>query len=215
MQSTITLKKMLRRYFSFFLLVLAFVSFSTTILKAQTTLITNHVFNNSNNLVTFNFRNNNATAVVITNISSLINLTSGDAANTTVFFKPGAITAPPGAISTANGWTRFGTALVISNGLGTIQPIVPTSLTIPANTTYGIAVQAVNAASPATAGALGYSTLAAGTYTFTGGGAILTTGTSVSYGGGTAPAAPTFTPRGFIGSVTFENSSGCIGTPAP
>ncbi len=214
MQLNITLKKMLGLFFGFLIAVFSLVGLSANQVNAQTTLTTNHVFNNSNNLVTFNFTNNNATDVVITNISSVINLLSGDA-NTTVFYKPGAISGPPGPISVANGWTRFGTALVTSNGLGTVQPIVPASLIVPANTTYGIAVQAVNAVSPATAGALGYSTLAAGTYTFTGGGAVLTTGTNVSYGGGTAPAAPTFTPRGFIGSVSFETASGCVGTPAP
>ncbi len=47
------------------------------------------------------------------------------------------------------------------------------------------------------------STLAAGTFTFSAGGCDIISGTNIGYGGVAAPGAPTFTPRGFIGSVSL------------
>ena len=81
-----------------------------------------------------------------------------------------------------------------------IQPLLTgLNLTIPPNTTYGIVIQGVIGA----AANISYSTLAAGTYTFSAGGCDIISGTSIGYGGVAAPGAPTFTPRGFIGSVSL------------
>ena len=212
MQSIITFKKILKsvavRGLSLFLLF----AFSLTGVKAQTTITTNFPVNNGNGFVTFNFTNNNATGIVITNVGSVVNLATGNA-DVSGYYKPGAINGAPGAISAANGWIQFGSATVTANGAGTIQPFFSSSLVIPAGATYGICVNSFTAGT--TTGALAYSTLAAGTYTFPGGGAVLTTGTNIGYAGAGVPNAPANTPRGFVGSVTFTAAVPCSGTPAP
>ena len=198
-----------------FLVVIGFLTLGNV--SAQTTIATSGFTNNNGfGLVTFNFRNNNASAVMITDIASIVSTSGG--VDVKAFFNPSAINGAPGAISSANGWTQFGSATitgVANTASATTQPFMSgLTLLVPAGATYGIAVQAANAGSAT--GCLRYSTIAAGTYTFSGGGCDVVTGTSIGYAGdistGTPPAN---TPRGFMGSVGFVTAAACSGTPAP
>jgi subtilisin-like proprotein convertase family protein len=165
---------------------------------AAVTPTTNFATGNGQALVTFNVRNNNAYPVTLSSISSAC-LAAGST-TATAFYKTTAINGLPGAISAANGWTQLGTGTVNVATALAIQPLLTgLNLTIPPNTTYGIAIQGVIGA----AANISYSTLAAGTYTFSAGGCDIISGTNIGYGGVAAPGAPTFTPRGFIGSVSL------------
>ncbi|MBK8608582.1 MAG: M36 family metallopeptidase [Chitinophagaceae bacterium] len=178
------------------------------------TIQTSFTNNNQFGLVTSNFTNNNAFPVTITGIESVAS--ASGASNATLFYKTTPVAGAPGAISAANGWIQAGTGsyTAVANTTTTVpQPMLSgLSLTIPAGATYGIAFQTVLASGGT--GNLRYSTVAAGTYTSTGGGCVLTSGTSVSYAGGLAPAAPTFTPRAFIGKVLFGSSVITCTSPA-
>jgi len=170
---------------------------------------TNFANNNGNSTITFNVRNNNPYAVTLSDISSV-----PFAAGTTqvaAYYKTSAINGLPGAISAANGWNPIGTATINATA-GTIQPFLTNqTLTIPAGATYGICVEALLAGGFN----LAYSTIAAGTYTFpAGNGCDIITGTNIGYGGVNVPAAPTFTPRGFIGSVGFKTAVTACTSPA-
>ena len=187
------------------LLVLLVCFSSATMAQTITTTFAN---NNGFSIVTFNFTNNNAGAVIITDIAGVCG--AGGSMPVAAFYKPSAIAGAPGAIDAGNGWNQFGSATItaIANTTTTTsQPFMSgLSLIVPAGATYGIAVQATS---------LRYSTLVAGTYTVPAGGCVLTTGTNIGFAGDVAPAAPTFTPRGFIGSITFTSAAPCSGTPAP
>jgi len=192
-----------------FLLLVGLVALLNT--EAQTTISTNFTNNNGNALVTFNFRNNNAGPVMITDMAS-ITQSSGDKI-VSVFYKTTPINGAPGAISAANGWLLAASATPNIAVSGSVVPMISNiGLVVPGGATYGIAFQVLTSSGGTS---LSYSTLTAGTYTFSGGGCDLISGTSVSYGGGVAPASPTFTPRGFIGSVTFVPFTTCSGTPNP
>jgi subtilisin-like proprotein convertase family protein len=114
---------------------------------------------NGNNLVAFNVRNNNGFPVTLASIAS--NAFGSGAVVTRAFFKPSAIAGNPGAISAANGWNQFGTANVTVTA-NTLNPLMSgLTLVIPANTTYGIAVDMTGATFPA------YTNGAATTVTYT------------------------------------------------
>jgi subtilisin-like proprotein convertase family protein len=159
---------------------------------------TNSASGNGQALVTFNIRNNNAYPVTLTDITSGY-LATGTTA-TAAFYKTSAINGLPGAISVANGWTQLGTGSVTVTTALTPQTLLTgQNLVIPAGATYGIAIQGL-----LNGGAnISYTTLAAGTFTSSAGGCDIITGTNIGYGGVAAPAAPTFTPRGFRGSVSL------------
>jgi subtilisin-like proprotein convertase family protein len=196
-----------------FLMAGLFLCFSFFV-NAQTTITTTFTNNNNFSLVTMNFTNNNTGPVMITDIASVCS--ASGAATATVFYKTSAITAAPGAINAGNGWVQFGTGnftAVATTGT-TPQPFLSgLTLQIPAGATYGLAVQSAIGGT----GNLAYSTVTAGTYTNTGGNCVITSGSNVSFAGDVAPNAPTFTPRAFIGSITFSNvaTTPCAGTPAP
>jgi hypothetical protein len=191
--------------FSFAILI-SFACLFSTQAKSQTTVSTNFTNNNGSSAVSFNFVNNNAFAVIISDVASITG-TSG--ANTgQLWYKPGAIAGPPGQITVANGWTQA--ASQAFTGVANTTTNVPqtmltnVNLTIPAGMTYGLVY---------TCTSLRYSTLTAGTYTFTGGGCNIVTGTSIGYGG--TLTAMSNTPRGFLGSITFGAAVPCAGSPNP
>jgi len=171
--------------------------------STATTTFTN---NNQFALVTSNFRNNNASAVTITSIESIASTNGGATAR--LYYKTTPVAGAPGAINAANGWTLAGTGTytAVANTTTTTPQVMLSglSLVIPAGATYGLAFE-----SQVTAGAgnLRYSTVAAGTYLNSAGGCDIISGTNVSYAGGLAPLAPTFTPRAFIGKINFNNVS--------
>lgn len=189
---------------------------SVAVTKAQTTISTTGFANNNGfGLVTFNFRNNNASGVVLTGFSSVVSFTGN--VDVAVFVKTSAISGSPGAISAGNGWNQQGTATisgVANTTTTTTQPFLSgLNILVPAGATYGIAIQARQAGGGA--GCLRYSTIAAGSYTFSGGGCDILTGTNIGFAGDVAPAIPGNTPRGYIGSVTFISAVPCAGTPSP
>src|SRR5690606_27352809 len=118
------------------------------------------------------------------------------------------VNGAPGAISTANGWTLVATGTftgIAHTTTSVAQPIITNmSFILPAGATYTIAVSS---------GSLRYSTNTAGTHTVPAGGVNLITGTNIGYGGGSAPTAPTNTPRGFIGYLTFIPATPCVAPP--
>jgi len=156
---------------------------------------------NGQALVTFNIRNNNAFPVTFTGISSRC-LTTG-AMNARIFYKVTAIAGAPGAISVANGWNEFGNGASNSTAGAVHQVLSGLTLVIPAGTTYGIALEGRTAAGGAN---IAY-TNGVGSVTYTDQNCSIITGTNVGYGGLPAPAAPTFTPRNFNGTVNLTGGS--------
>ena len=171
---------------------------------AQTSISTNFTNNNGSSLITFNFQNTNANDVIITEIASVTSLTGANTA--TLWYKPTAINQTTMAVSTANGWTQVAAQPFtgIANTTTNIgQPMLTgLNLIIPAGATYGLAIS-LN-------GSLRYSTITAGTYTFTGGGCNLITGTDIGFGGTLTSG---INNRGFLGSVSFISGTACTGAP--
>ena len=152
---------------------------------------------NANYTISFNVRNNNAFPITLTGVDGQTFFAG--AANVQAWYKASAINGPPGAYTNANGWFQFGAAAI--TGTTAVQTFVTgTTLVIPANSTYGIMLQAADGAGGFD---LAYATIAAGTYTFTQGNVDIVTGTNIGYGGVAIPGAPTFTPRGFQGNIRY------------
>ena len=195
----------------FSILLLLLVCFSTRTMS-QTTITTNFTVNNGFAIVTFNFTNGTGGAIIVTDIGSVCS--AAGQTDVAAYYKTSAIAGAPGAINAGNGWSQFGTGSIAAVG-ATIQPFMSgLSLIIPAGATYGMCVEAKTTGGGT--GNLAYSTLAGpGPFTFTGGSCTLTTGANIGFAGDVVPNAPTFTPRGFIGSITFINAAPCSGTPAP
>ncbi len=180
---------------------------------APTSIQTTFANNNQFALVTTNFKNNNAFPVTISGFESIASTNGASIA--TLFYKTTAVNGAPGAINAANGWIVAGTGTytAIANTTTTTPQAMLSglSLVIPAGATYGLAFQSETAAN---VGNLRYSTVAAGTYTNSAGGCDVISGSNVSYAGGIAPLAPTFTPRAFIGKVLFAGSlTPCVSAP--
>jgi subtilisin-like proprotein convertase family protein len=179
---------------------------------AAVTPTTSFANNNGNSTITFNVRNNNAYPVTLSSVSSIVSAAGTTQAS--LYAKAGAINGAPGAISVANGWNQVGTTqTVTANGGGAVETLLSgLNLTIAPGQTYGLCLQALTGAGGFN---LAYSTLAAGTYTNSAGGVDIITGTNIGYGGVNVPAAPTFTPRGFIGNVGLIPAiSGACTSPA-
>ena len=195
---------------SFFCLLL----FCTGILaKAQTTLSTTGVLTNDDTaaIVTFNFQNTNTYPVLITSLSGILNVYG--ASDIQLWYKTSAISGSPGTIATGNGWTMATSASVpgiANSSTTTTQTLLNNiNLLIPAGSTYGIAVAGYSGAT----GSLRVDA-ASGTTTVSSGGCTLSLGTGAGFSGnGLPPVAPTETPRGWLGQVTFIPGSNCTGTP--
>lgn len=180
--------------------------------RGQVSISTTSSFTNTETVstATFNFQNTNTYPVIITDIAGIVSSYGDIAAQ--LWYKASAINGAPGDISTTNGWTQAGTASFpgIQNlSSNTTQPFLSgLSLTIPANTTYGIAVVATGSS-----GALRIGT-ATGTISLNGGGCNIITGNNIGYAAVAAPPlAPTLTPKGWIGKITFIPGNNCNGTP--
>jgi hypothetical protein len=182
-------------------------------LSGQTTIATTANFTNQATVstVTFNFQNTNSFPVVITNMEGV--LSNYGVVSTEIWYKTSAISAAPGTISVGNGWTLSGSASI--NGIldttdNITQPLFNTlSLTIPANTTYGIAVAAYTST-----GGVQRTGDAASSVTVGAGGCNFLSGNNIGYAAAAAtPAAPTLTPKGWIGKITFIPGGACTGTP--
>jgi len=192
---------------------LRFLLLSCTVLvpwamQAQTNLTTTTTFanNNGNGTVTFNLQNTNSYDVIITDIAGVTS--SSGTVNVEFWYKTTPLSGSPGNISTANGWTQAATGTItgIANSSTTVtQPFLSNmNFILPANTTYAIAIFATSQR---------YSTISAGTTTISAGGVNLITGTNIGYGGGTPPATPGNSPRGWIGTITFIPAVPCTSPP--
>src|SRR5688500_6520166 len=125
----------------FFALFLSLMALSA---QAQTTISSAATFtnNNGNGTVTLNFQNANPYPVIITDVAGVTG-TSG-ACTAELWYKTTPVSGAPGAISAANGWTlaSTGTFTGIANTTTSIlQPFLSNiSFTVPANSTYGLAI---------------------------------------------------------------------------
>lgn len=184
--------------------LLFLLSLYSIVALAQTTISTNFTNNNGSSIVTFNFQNTNATDVIITEIASVTGTSVANSA--TLWYKPTAINQTTMAVNTGTGWTQVATQSftgVANTTTNVGQPMLTgLNLIVPAGATYGLCLSLTSS--------LRYSTITAGSYTFTGGGCNLITGTDIGFGGTLTSG---INNRGFIGSVSFISGSACTGTP--
>jgi subtilisin-like proprotein convertase family protein len=149
---------------------------------------------NGNNMITFNVANNNPYPMTVTGISS--NTFGSGAITARAFYKVTPIAGNPGLISAANGWILFGTANsnAVANTLNAVLTGL-SSLVIPANSTYGIALEITGATFAA------YTNGSATTSVYSNNGCDLIVGGNVGWGGPAAPGPTVNNPREFNGTV--------------
>ncbi|MEN9698923.1 MAG: hypothetical protein RLZZ301_121, partial [Bacteroidota bacterium] len=170
----------------------------------QTTISTNFTNNNGSSIITFNFQNTNTSDVIITGISSCTGTSVSNTA--TLWYNPTPISQTTMAVSTATGWVQVAnqTFTGVANTTTNVgQPMLTgLNFVVPAGTTYGICLSLTSS--------LRYSTITAGSYTFSGGGCNILTGTNIGFGGTLTSG---INNRGFLGSVDFISGTQCTGTP--
>ena len=218
----------MKKSLQFSLSIVLAVTFLFTALQVNAQVVTvcaTPTNNNGNGKVTFNIKNNNTYAIQITDISSVTSLTGLVA--TEAWYRTSALAFGSAAAFpalNATNWTQFGSATI--NGVANTTTTAPQTffngslnLIIPAGATYGICINACNAATPTT-GALRYSTLTSGqSYVYSNGGVDILSGgptaANASAAGGPRAASATFAnvPRGFVGCVNFIQAVSCSGTP--
>lgn len=197
-----------------FTTLLLLISFFVS--RAQTTISTTGSFTNDTtvNTVTFNFQNTNSYPVVIKGLEGIMAYYGQN--SVAFWYKTSAISGAPGAIDPSNGWTMLASATVYgignTNNTNNTQPFFTNlNLIIPANATYGIAV--------AVSGSVSGGALRAGfgqpAFSIGAGGCNIISGTASGYASTSAPpAAPDYSPVGWIGKIVFAQSVACTGTPA-
>jgi hypothetical protein len=213
----------MKRLLTLFLLF-CFLSQASNVQSQTITTIPTFNNNNGSGLVTFNFENTNAYPIEITDVSTVLR-TSGSS-TFTIYYNTTPVSGPPGIISTTPSWISAATNVINSTiGSGTNQTDEPVftgiSLVIPANTTYGIAIGGFVTAS--TTGSMGYYTIPStpATVTFSAGGCNMINGANISYGATSSNIAATNTPRGFVGTLTFQpqvtiqNNAGVVSLITP
>ena len=184
---------------------------STTITTAASPLTNS----SGSGTVTFNFNNTNGYPVLITSIEGIVGTAGATSAD--FWYKTTPVSGTPGAISTGNGWTlaATGTFTGVANTttLTTQTFLSGLSVIIPAGANYGFAISAYSG----TTGRQRYSTMTAGqpNVVFSGGGVTITMGDNISYAGGAPPTAPTNSPRGWLGKITFQPQGPCTNPPVP
>ncbi|OYU95748.1 MAG: hypothetical protein CFE21_11460 [Bacteroidetes bacterium B1(2017)] len=167
--------------------------------QAQVTTLVSTSFTNNNGSgqATFNFQNTNGYPIKITGIEGVVGVAGANTCD--LWYKTTPLSGAPGAISNANGWYigASGSFTGVANTTTTTTQtfITGASFIIPAGATYALNVAVLNQR---------YSTIPAGTTTFSAGGCNFITGTNYGYAGGVPPAAPANTPRGWIGKIIFE-----------
>ena len=188
---------------------LLFGGFTSLKSNAQTLSTTGSFLNNNGSGgVTFNLQNSNSYPIIISEIKGVIGVTGTSPVS--LYYNTTPVSGAPAAITTANGWNLVASGSVSATGnttTTTTQSLLSgLSFIIPANTTYGILVYALNQR---------YFTMpATGTTTISASGVNLTTGANIGYGGtGIPPIAPTINSRGWIGDIIFNPAIACSGTP--
>lgn len=189
----------------FILIFLSVIAFKS--LTAQTTITTtssaNTFWSASGGVIVFGVRNTNAFPINISNLGTYC--PASHTATYTLWYNPTTVTGAPGAISTANGWVQLPVSYTVptTSTAGIVPLFSSIGLAIPSNTIYRLALVA-------SANGPYYTTSGSGADIFSGGGVdILTQANAASptYVGPTT--APTTTPRGFFGSLTFAPFSPC------
>ncbi len=174
---------------------------------ASSTAAMNNTTTSFNGFVIFNFKNNNAFPVTVTNIASVIN-TPGPT-KVSAYYNTTPLTGVPAPMTIANGWNQFGGATINTIG-GGIEPLLNgLSLMVPAGATYGIAVSATDVSG--TGGNFVYSNNLTVPIASAGGCDIITNNT-IGWAGGIIPAAPITARRFFVGSITFSGAATPITT---
>jgi parallel beta-helix repeat protein len=176
--------------------------------QAQPTIISTQptfTSNNGSGATTFNFQNSNPYPIVITDVSTVINL-SGTPFQVTLWVNPIPVSGAPSTIANfpSTGWVAAATSTVTSSigsaSNNVAEPVLSNiSVTIPANTTVGMAVACFSG----TIGRMRYFTIPSGNPTFTGGGVTIISGNLIGYGYTSTTANP-INLRGFVGSITFK-----------
>lgn len=180
---------------------------------AQTAISTTSSVTNGESAatVTFNFENTNSFPVVITGITGVLD--AYGAQNVELWYKTSGVNGAPGIIAASNGWT-LSTSATVSGIANTTTTATQSffqgiSLTIPANTTYGLAIAGYNGTGSQRVGVL------SGPVTLSAGGCNIHTGATIGYSAAAAPpSAPATASRGWIGSITFMPGTNCTSTPA-
>lgn len=194
-------------------LLFTYLIIGNTKVFGQTTIATTTGLNNNDvaQTVTFNFQNTNSYPVVITDIEGILGLYGNNTIE--LWYKNSAISGAPGDISVANGWTQFTSTNI--NGISNTTTVTTQSffsgisLTIPASSTYGIALSGYSSA-----GSIRITNMT-GASTVSGGGCNIIMGTNVGYAGPSGPpAAPTQTPVAWLGKIRFISGTPCAGSPA-
>ncbi|MES2778501.1 MAG: hypothetical protein V4651_01270, partial [Bacteroidota bacterium] len=183
-------------------LLMVILTFTDVFAQTPVTIGTTTVFTNINGSgqITFNFENTNPYGVIITDIEGVTGSAGSQICE--LWYKPTALTALPGAVSTANGWAlaMSGSFTGVANTTTTVtQPFITGgTFVVPPMTTYAFSIASANqryysipASTPATAFG-------------TGGGCNMVFSSTYSYGGGVPPAAPGNPSRGWIGKITFK-----------
>lgn len=208
----------MRKFYLSFLLrkgLLVVVLFLVSQLRAQVTVSTAvpsgvvYVSDTDPGVLVFGVRNTNSTPIIITGIGSYLEAVAGTGTYS-LWYHPTTVTGAPAAITAANGWIKLtpsGTVTPTSNSV--IPLITGLNLTIPANTTYRLALEGpVHAPYYGIAGSTGD--------VFSAGGLLIyaqANAASPTYGG-TFPSSPaSFTPRSFYGTITFVPANTCTDPP--
>lgn len=176
---------------------------------AQTVVSTASAFSNNNGTgtVTFNLQNTTTIPLVLKEIKGVLSSTSSVPVE--IWYNPTPVNGTPGPITPANGWVRIDSTNVTGAGNSTTTTLQTffsnINFQMPAGTTYGFAVYGNSQR---------YYTMSAAA-TFSNGGLSILTGPNISYGGGTinTSSAPTNTPRGWIGSISFDSAATCSTPP--
>lgn len=178
-------------------------------------------FSNTNTVtdVTFNFQNTNSYPVKITSIEGVMAAAGSTTVSLWYRSTPLSASAPPGAISVANGWTQQVSTIVtaIANTSTTnTQPLFSNlALQIPAGATYAFAISAYISTSTSNQRCFAMTAPFLPLSTFTQSGCSILTGDNISFSGGVPPAVPSITSRGWIGKILFESAAACTNPPNP
>jgi hypothetical protein len=185
------------------LAIFFFTSFGQRAIYAQFTVVTSPPLtaNNGQQGVTFELSTN--ADIIITGFANTFNT---GAQTAEIWYRIGGVQHATGTapnISTANGWVMLANNISVTGNNTTPVPIPGNfSLNIPANTDVGFFI----------GGGMRYQTHAGPPDQFSDATITIKTGTNFGYGGGIP--SPTFHPRQFLGSVTYEFAAPCTAPPA-
>lgn len=162
--------------------------------NSQTVISTPWTVTTSQAGITFNVQNTNLVDGRLVDVKTG-HITPGVSCTVELWMKTSAITSNPAPISTANGWTMVATNSVTS-ATTPFSMFPGLCVTIPAGQTYGFFVFSTSN--------IAYAAIPAGTYSYSGAGFNLITGTNIGFAG-IKTSLPN-TPRGLVGSITVDNA---------